>query len=424
MTRATLLALVLLSSAEASAYQICVSSYVTLTDVNRALYDGSTEDYWKSGGLFRELRGAEYTVRRVSSSGSVVSSGYLGDGTGSVAAGCTPSFTPPTETSFLWLEVKSQGSVRGNSVKARDDDTLFKDLAVFTTTIIHPNVPSPANVSFTGGSTKLRDIWGAYAVGAFALYRSAGGLTGQGFALDVYHEDGKYKPFTNHYRWPDVKLTNKGANRKYVVVHELAHRLADLANADWDWTVYDYLDTACPASNEVTDDDEVENRNTHSLVSNEYQASAFNEGFAHFYAARVWNSNAEDGCVFNHYKREFGIDLDLLAIDCEGALSMPRDGGNNDRFPVGYLEEKCSQPFSNHGTELDWLRQLWDVYTNGATENQPTFPEMVDWMRDAFVLKGWGATPYSELDYEANVVGGQLNTNWDAMDDVNAVSYP
>ncbi|MCC7111342.1 MAG: hypothetical protein IT382_18760 [Deltaproteobacteria bacterium] len=45
-------------------------------------------------------------------------------------------------------------------------------------------------------------------------------------------------------------------------------------------------------------------------------------------------------------------------------------------------------------------------------------------MRDAFVLKGWAATPYSELDYEANIVGGQLNVNWDAMDDVNAVNYP
>ncbi len=164
------------------------------------------------------------------------------------------------------------------------------------------------------------------------------------------------------------------------------------------------------------------------MGSQEHQSCAFTEGFAHFYSARVWNSNAQNDCVFAYMKKEFG--LDKIAVDCESTKStpcldesVPAPGtcGANDAYPSKFMEVRCTGVFDNMGAEVDWLRVLWDVYTD--IPSPPSFPEIVDWIDAAQNIVPPGSQPYDELDWEANAIGGSLNTNWDRAKGPNGVDH-
>lgn len=412
--RALVFLLLLTLSRGAWATEFCFSTPGDFDDSGRSLVNGTTEDYWVTTAN-QPLRGANFTIRSGSSSGQYIAGGYLGDGTSSTPAGCTAQFTIPVGVSSLWVQVKSVGYVRDNLLRARDDDQTSKPFNIVTTTYPLP-IPSSFSITVVETNDKRRAIWKAYVASSFALYRTSGGLSGKTFTLDVYNPTGKYLDSsgaakTSFFDGTVVKLKEPfGTDNKFLIVHELGHHLADLAgigvSADCS-----FVSSSCPVSS-----------GTHSLSSKEYQGCAASEGFAHFYSARVWNSTNQDDCVFSYYKDERGLGSEI-AFDCEGSGSTPLLSGL-DPFPTAYFDNVCTGVTSNMGVEADWLRALWDTHTNGAITTAPTFINMIDWMRNAFFFTPPGESPYANLDYEANIVGGSLNSNWDLSAPQNGIVHP
>jgi hypothetical protein len=91
----------------------------------------------------------------------------------------------------------------------------------------------------------------------------------------------------------------------------------------------------------------------HCLQSFERTSSAIVEGYAQFFAARVWN-NADSTCVFRYYKQ------------------FRNDNGTVTQPPVNTSCAVYSNWRDNHcyddwiSTELDWLQFLWNLHAVGS----------------------------------------------------------
>ena len=92
----------------------------------------------------------------------------------------------------------------------------------------------------------------------------------------------------------------------------------------------------------------------HCLQSLEYTSTAQLEGYAQFFAARVWN-DADGGCLFRYYK-QFRSDRGLV-------IQPPVNVSCSDY--VGWRDDHCS-PSTNGGTEYDWLQFLWNLHAAGS----------------------------------------------------------
>ncbi len=91
-------------------------------------------------------------------------------------------------------------------------------------------------------------------------------------------------------------------------------------------------------------------------------------------------------------------------------------------FPLGFMEEICPTPFANRGAEVDWMRTFWDMHTNGTSP--PSFTTMMNWIHDAYVTDYSWDNAFTELDYEANQLSGQINTSWDNAHPQHGIDHP
>jgi hypothetical protein len=140
----------------------------------------------------------------------------------------------------------------------------------------------------------------------------------------------------------------------------------------------------------------------HNLWTKEYAGAAFAEAVADFMPTITYNFTFETNGAFGHHQ--------VGSVDVEnGSVS----------WPLAFMKTKCnpgSLGIASMGVELDWLRQLWDVRTNGGA----TLNEMLDWMDN----QGSGMTPqnvYSKLETASNSVGGAIDANWDTEKSNNGI---
>lgn len=417
------LALVCIVSASSPAHALtkdvkfCFSSYAKFVDsARRALSGGAVEHYWSDLVEYREVRGAYAEVRQGATS---LFSGYLGDGlgTGDSGAGCTPFLTVssgfPSSPSSVSFSVKTYGSVNGNYPRIYDGDAQSLSLATHTGTIsvcMWSICSDKIAVEFDAATARERAMWAAYAGGSFALYRHNGGNSGKAFSVKIVSSGG------NHYNAFDgyVYLNEKDAWEKFTLVHELGHRMGHLRVGGA------AVDGFC-----VLDDELCPKRSgDHSMGSVELQSCSFSEGLAHFYAADVWNLHGGSGCVFQYYKSEF--DGNYPAVDCRASPSDKSrpllEGSGESPFPVPFMVTRClnSSNFYDRGVEVDWLRVFWSMHNTGSSP--PTFTAMLDWMDSAFNV--YLSPAFPELDYEADLVGGALDSAWDAESHRNEIYHP
>ena len=127
-----------------------------------------------------------------------------------------------------------------------------------------------------------------------------------------------------------------------------------------------------------------------------------------------FNSHGDNAdCWFGYYKEINGITEPV--IDCEWMNGSPG-------LTVEYMENECTYippDMVGRGVELDWLRALWDVHTQGS--QHATFTEMIEWMNAA---DRWSPTEaYQNLDEEASQIGGALETDWITAVDLNGIDH-
>jgi hypothetical protein len=182
---------------------------------------------------------------------------------------------------------------------------------------------------------------------------------------------------------PGVPGLGSQSRWKYIVAHEIGHQVQLRVLKDWPGPRYTFpkrdglrpdqtcFGVACDpveapelcSCAHIT----VANRH-HCLQSLERDEDAQLEGFAHFFAAKVWNAQDQDDCWFNYYK-------ELLDVACppgvEDEQCKPFDGLIRAAPPVPF---SCKQPtkwrnrhcpLPQYATEFDWMGFYWSVNTSG-----------------------------------------------------------
>lgn len=394
----TVLALSTSTPALTSNVKLCFKAAVVYDDAARnALDDDTIEDNWANGSS-QTLYGSRIIA---TSASATIFDGYLGDGlgTGDPGAGCTPSVPVSHPTQFFSVNytIYSRGTIQGNELNVQNADNGNSGTS-FSGTLYYSCAGGGCNLSTTvtiapSGAMPVA-MWQVYAADAYSLYRHAGGLTSSIFTVRLSsgeNYDSEYNRNTGI-----ISIRRVDAEERFTDSHELGHRIAHLRGLPTGDCSHD---GQCPSVS-----------GSHSMGSEEFQSCSFSEGFAHFYAADVWNSHYQQDCVFQYYKH-----ASLPAVDCEAS---PSDRSNPVDFPLAMLET-CGGDINDHGVEVDWLRTFWDVHTNGTSP--PTFNDMMNWMHNAFVINL--SPPFDELDYEANITGGTLNQNWDGAANGNGINH-
>lgn len=194
---------------------------------------------------------------------------------------------------------------------------------------------------------------------------------------------------------------------KYVIVHEMGHALLKKAKGqNQSGSDLNLLEAGhdCPQGP------------GHLMNSKEYLPAAIWEGFAHYYAAVIWNRDSEEDCRFQYYK-DLDWSLDTVVdwtdsthnyIDCEHGL---HDGAitvsNWDYYGNGPGHgPTCEGPIDAYrGTPYDWLRFFWDLTTQQDTGiNGLSFTQVVNLLVEAEVGHGWDNT--SDADWTAVYCSG------------------
>ncbi|OGQ24018.1 MAG: hypothetical protein A2138_25330 [Deltaproteobacteria bacterium RBG_16_71_12] len=448
MTRLLLIAVVMFGAhAKALAFtaQPCAKITTTYVDAGWALTNGVKEDNWQTQTYFRPPYGARYVVTR---GAIVVSQGWLGDGFNpAVPAGCTAPFNVSLASTHT-IRVYTDGIVQGNDLVSWNYDR-----AVRSTTANFTPIAGQFDVQITpvgsdpDDTEQLLDMFYSYVAGSYALYRHAGGEVGNRYFFYLCDcddsdcsvagtdfgdcscagtpPDGCYVEAGNATNgaytdengdtWNVSSMRPEGPNRKFTLIHELGHQIARNVTTG-----------AANGGNCNYNANHPCDSGGHAMWSLENPDCAYDEGFADFYSADVWNSHSQQDCAFKYFlwnedtqlvwQQRGGPMLDCAADDGPDPLYARDDFSNGQNAHATHPMEpswvdKCPGfPMANVSTEIDWTRVFWGVHTDGASP--PSFTAIVGWL-DRCGRPGV-ATAYFDLDICANSEGGSLNANWNA----------
>lgn len=158
--------------------------------------------------------------------------------------------------------------------------------------------------------------------------------------------------------------------RKFFIAHEIGHALALLFIDDNKFENFGSMDVnfnddpytgLCDAP-----------FNSYFPQSVEYDAISWREGFAHFYASRVFNNRGESDVAFT-----WGTNT---------ASAEYYDGPSTDN-EGGYVKNVCdSTPVHGTSTNNDWMRFYWDIYDLPFCSPQASFADMLRLYRDTSAL--------------------------------------
>lgn len=178
---------------------------------------------------------------------------------------------------------------------------------------------------------------------------------------------------------------------KSVVAHELGHLSQDAlfgspsspgasGPADYSDTPDDWIHCGCWYVENPDD-------RLHCLASREYLASAFGEGYAHYFATRALNIASQSDAVFPYYKRVLKPSPQNPNCAPGGSCAYwPPPVAHNVMTEHRWLETECSGDADAHrGTEMDWLGLLYDL---GAKRGY-SGTDLKDIMKDSAVCGGY-----------------------------------
>jgi len=371
------------SDEDRDSLRFCIDQVSTYTDA------GVGEDYWtNSTPTARASRG---TYARVKRSGVYIWSGNLSANPADL--GCTPALDPVSGLYEHEITLFSMSSVQGNDLWVVDKNNI----GVVRSHYVNVDISTNVTHNLTIDAAAVWDEFNVAMAGSYALYRHAGGMSGRHYEYRINHTSSYYNRTANA-----IYLQTNRHNRKFIIVHEFGHAIGDYGTGDHDFKTCHtrcscYACDGCPST-----------AGSHTMISKELARCAMAEGWAHFYAADIFNDHDEVDCYFHYYKNLFGDPTPI--VNCE-------IGGGD--FSLRFMESNCPEPWGGFGTELDWMRTFWDVHTDGTTH--PTFTQMVQWLDAAEYW--YDFLPYDKLDAAANAIGGSLNSNWDNAKSLNGIDW-
>ncbi len=379
---------------EASANRFCFEFDIDFVD------NGIGEDRLTTND-FVNMRYNRVTILKESTQ-SFVYSGYLN------AQGCTDFFfwEPGVDYEVRVYTFGKTHSPRNQYIFVRD----FADKSVkYDTLLINPSSNSLTHTIKIGGQRpNVTPELNVYMAAAYSVYHNSMSNVGD-FNIYVGASDSYYdRTLGTGYLNPAVyiKTTSEHERRKFVIVHEMGHHVLSTWTNEksYLWSSSGLYQGPCTGSSTTG--------NSHSMTSEEWGGSSFDEGFAHFFAARAWNFTTENNCKYKYWSTEVpGGDPDPT-INCEGS---------NNIFVVKYLKNNCSSGTINgHGVELDWMRTFWDLVTD-ACPDPPNIHETRDWLSD---VQSWDyRTAYQDINAEAQNQPA-VKDCWNTAKVWNRINYP
>ena len=100
----------------------------------------------------------------------------------------------------------------------------------------------------------------------------------------------------------------------------------------------------------------------HCLQSREGLGDAITEGYAQFYASKIFNNPNESDCSFGYYK-EF---LSMGGAEFPSALPVPN--WHKCNTPIQWMENWCENGSARRGTEYDWMGFLMAVNVGSGVD--------------------------------------------------------
>jgi hypothetical protein len=359
--------------------KLCMRHSVTFVDAGIA-----GEDYWTAGTAAYAMTGAD---ARVYVDGQKIWDAPLGDGTSgdSNGEGCTPYLWIPRDSAPAVFYDTDMGVINGNNLRART-----KGGSAPSTMVTFGALAASGTYVRTGTNTS--SVYPVYLAIAKAMRAHDGGYSGVTYNALTLHDDGSRYDSDSE----EIRILSGDEAKKFLVVHEYGHAFGDKTGDGY------LVGGDC---SKTSSDSDCSSGGSHGMTSIEWQSCAVNEGFAHFVAADTFNNHAQDDCAFRYWGSNHGD----RNVDCEGASS----------HVAAWMENMCvGESFVGAGVELDWLRQFWDVHTNGGSTNMLPF---MQWIRAS---GGWTKTSaYDELNTAAQAHGGDIKANWNVSRTGNGIDH-
>lgn len=306
----------------------------------------------------------------------------------------------PTDGSFNWSHTATSGfSIRvygyatdsaDNFIRIHNSPNSFSSYPGQTYSILLTNVSPTAGGSNTYHVGSYNSKWTAMATLAFGLFRYHDGLSDKAFHVGI--DDTQAAGASAHYGQSNsditegrhyIKLGNGNVNSdgdpstpstkyKFIVTHELGHAIAAIYYGDHDDAVdgsepnvnlsHFILPDACFDLNVPV--------SSYSIATKEWNSVGFREGFAHFISAKIWNNKETEG-TFTWFAQAH--DLERYNF----GASNNAGGRLENQCCVG---GGCVEVWAGAGTNEDWVRFLWDWYTN-VSDSCPDRPAKLDMLK-------------------------------------------
>jgi hypothetical protein len=374
---------------------VCLGAFynVSFCFEYEVLYDDRTGGDWWNSTADKTARGIRAKIIRNHDDAEIYYD-YTGSNTG-----CTDTMLLSSNNTY-WIKLYSQAKLANNNkVYVYNNDTDNERYFTSVATAFSPDRSGVFTFDFPHYSFSTTRVSNTAAAAGYAINKRYGGLSGQTFTLYTQScpESG------GSCRWPGTSsnyMSEFGRTRKYIIAHEMGHTLGYLRNESSD----SVLDYSCG----TTFCGEYPGNDFHDLTSKEYQTSGASEGFAHYYAAEVWNDASEYNCSFYYYK---SLDFSHDSPDTDPDEDQDYDCENGD----DYLGSHC-WILVNRSVELDWLRFWWDL----RTDEEESFGNIAD-IWDGANPHTWNRyTAYGRLRGSAETEGVDLD-EWDDWAEYNGV---
>lgn len=401
----------LISHAEAPASDSPTPNTIRICTTFKARFEDShSEDYYAGPSVDIPAR---YT------SAKVVTTGYALQWQGQLnAAGCTPYLTLPVGNYVLWQEpyfVKDGASFdifynnAGGTKKSQILLTGFSrvDTSGPVTVQLRPSI-CEQTTTVSGVVAQLMNTPDNLLTPgtAYRIHADEVVVDPSGAILDAVVSNGELFLGKN----TDFRAAHN-AYFKFIVGHELGHLMQDYA---FGYPHFSYFDTDGDGTADVKEDtnangiddgdedfdgDGILNKNDtdfasninpscscrhvliadqrfHCMTGREMDGASRNEGFAHAFAARLWNNASEADCSFTYYKDTRTSDGELFdqwppprELNCKGPVKS-----------IGWEKRNCLG--SSTAIEHDWLNYHWQLASASSAE-ATTFSTLADIYRRA-----------------------------------------
>jgi hypothetical protein len=306
----------------------------------------------------------------------------------------------PSDGSFNWSHAETSGfSMRiygyatdsaDNYIRIHNSPNDFSSYPGQTYSILCTNLSPTSGGSDTYHVGSYNSKWTAMATLAFGLYRYHDGMSDKAFHVGMddtqaygasahYGDSNDHITDGRHY----IKLGNGAVDEegnpatpstkfKFIVTHELGHAIAAIYYGNHD-DAQDGGEPNVSLSHNVNPNacgTQDSDGPSYSISSKEWNSVGFREGFAHFISAKIWN-NKETEATFTWFAQAHDLERYNL-------------GASNNAG--GRLENQCcagggcSDSWAGAGTNEDWMRFLWDWYTN-TSDSCPDRPTKLDMLK-------------------------------------------